>query len=71
MGRRGHRPQGEFTGPRPMRKKKPRDTGVRGAEREIGTYFLAKTCFATWALARLAALRCTTPDLTALSMAEV
>ena len=32
--------------------------------------YLASMYFATWALARLAALRCTTPDLMALSIAE-
>ena len=32
--------------------------------------YLANMYFATWALARLAALRCTTPDLIALSIAE-
>ena len=31
---------------------------------------LANTYLATWTLARLAALRCTTPDLIALSIAE-
>ena len=57
-------------------KKTPRPEGTRGfiKKRENGQTarltYLASMYFATWALARLAALRCTTPDLMALSIAE-
>lgn len=37
----------------------------------LGGAYFAKTIFATFALAREAAFLCTTPDFTALSMAEV
>ena len=56
--------------------KTPRPEGTRGfiKKRENGQTarltYLASMYFATWALARLAALRCTTPDLMALSIAE-
>lgn len=59
------------------RKQKPRGTkhagskmtGARGAP--LGRDYFAKTIFATWALAREAAFLCTTPDFTALSIADV
>ncbi len=46
-----------------------KQTGRSGRVREVYAC-LASTYLATWALARLAALRCTTPDLIALSIAE-
>ncbi len=59
-----------------IKNKTPRPEGTRGfiKKRENGQTarltYLASMYFATWALARLAALRCTTPDLMALSIAE-
>lgn len=73
MGGPGTPPQGELViTPGRTVKQKPRGlVGSRGEKiRRRSNYFFANTCFATCALARLAALRCTTPDLTALSMAE-
>ena len=46
-----------------------KQTGRSGRGSEVYAC-LASTYLATWALARLAALRCTTPDLIALSIAE-
>ncbi len=59
-----------------IKNKNPRPEGTRGFKKEekngqtARLTYLASMYFATWALARLAALRCTTPDLMALSMAE-
>ena len=74
MGARTAPPQGEFAGiPAPAANKKPRGTNpCAGRENKTAqAYFFAKTCLATWALARLAAFLWTTPDFTALSIAEV
>ena len=56
---------------RRSKNKKTRTENVRAQNRELVSVYFVKRTFAVCALAREAAFLCTTPDFTALSMADV